>query len=295
MQLLARPNFFIVKISKAAQKERKGRQGSLFIVTGDKDEKRNLQCGEIFGIGSAAAELFPDAKVGQTLILHWLVESKEKDNKFWEDEEFNYYHVTAVECNGRPNEAYGVWDGEKIIPNPEYLFLEITQTESDIDLNKLTKETGIGVCRPMAETESGFLVFKEWKETRVEKEERMAKINNEIASLTKTKMSPGVAVGVARKEEELAIISNEINSKKIEFYVLAAISPLLNDEIEVSMGKRVEVGERVGCLNMATQTTIEFMGKEYIVCLSKHFYGTEYWIKSSIHNFKKKAAVETAA
>lgn len=283
MQLLARPNFFVVKINKDAQRTRKEKEGSLFIVTEDKDEKRNMQCGEIVSIGTVAAEVFPQAKIGHTLILHWLVESKEKQNKFWEDENYNYYHVTAIECHGRPNEAYGVWDGTKIIPNPEYIFLEVPHKP----VRASTPEEFIEAAT--TQTKGGLFIFDEWQVTRTDKEEQMAKINAEIQSLTKTKMSPGVAVGIARKEEELAIISNDINAKRIELYQVAAINPMFNEEIEYSMGRKVEIGDKVGFLNIATQTTLEFMGNEFIIALSKHFHCTEHWIKSSIENFKKIA------
>lgn len=290
MRFVINPDFFLVKIAKSEQVKRREKQGSLYIVVDEKDESRNTQAGEIVTIGKRAAEVFPQAKVGDTLLLHWMVESKQKNNCHWEDTEHKYYLATALESHGRPCEAYGILRDGEIIPNPEYIFLSTLSESSDMDLKSLSQETGIIVNRPVTTTKSGIIVFKEWKETRTDKEQKMKVIQAEIDSLTKTKMSPQLAVAIQRKEEELAIISNEINKQCILFYRAAALNPDFNEEVYQSMGHYIHPGEKVGMLNSACQTTIEVNGIEYIVALAKHFHCTEKWVKSSITAFKESIA-----
>lgn len=277
MQFVPNPNSIVVSINKVKQKEKKEKIGSLYVVTNEKDESRNMQQGEVVGFGSNLNHLFPQAKIGHTAILHWLVESRQRSYKIFEDENNNYYQVTACEFNGRANELYGVWDGEKIIPNPEYIFLE---KEKD--------------TRELKESESGILLYENWTETRKDKEDKMATINAEIQSLTKTKMSNQLAGGIREKEAELAKISNDINKQRIQFYKVAAINPDVAEEIENCFGHEFKIGDKVGFLNLATQTTVEFMGTEYIVALCNHLKCSEKWAKDAVTSHKK-AAVETAA
>lgn len=283
MQFVPRPNFFIVSINKKSQIEKKEKEGSLYVVIDSKNEGRNMQAGRIEAIGTNAADIFPQAKIGHTLILHWMVESKQKDNKFYEDEENNYYHVTATECNGRPNEAYAVWDGKKIIPNPEYIFLETTNKPNQ----GLTPDEYIDAATK--KSKGGIFLFDQWEETRADKEQKMAKLNKELESLLKTKMSNELKVGIQEKEAELAKISNDINKQYVEFYTVAAVNPFFNEEIEYSFGHSLNKGDRIGLLNIAAQTTVTFMGTEYIAALSKHVQVTEKWAKTSISKFKELA------
>jgi len=119
----------------------------------------------------------------------------------------------------------------------------------------------------------------------------MAKINAEIQSLTKSKMTEQLKKGIQEKENELASISNDINKKCVEFYTVAAINPDFNEEIELSFGHKLEPGDKVGVLNIACQTTVTFNDIEYIVALTKHIHCTHKWATEAI----KKAVVETTA
>lgn len=288
MKLLPRPNFFIVSINKEQQKKKKNQIGSLYVCTTDKDESRNMQSGTIVSIGSHAAEVFPQAKIGDTLLLHWWVESNQRNNKCYEDEENNYYFVTAIECLGRAIEAYGIWNGTEIVPNPEYIFLQVPNKGK----SNMTPDEYIDAATK--KTDSGLLIFDEWVETRAEKEQKMAKLNAEIQSLSKSKMNDHLKSGIKAKEEELSALSKSINRSCIEFHSIAAINPSMAEEIKECFGEEIRIGDKVGMLNQACQTTLDFNGKTYIVALSKHFHCTEKWVKDAVKSFKEKTAVETA-
>lgn len=288
LRFVPTPNYIIVRIDKAKQRQRKEKSGILHIITDNKNEARNMQFGEIVAIGANIPSIFPEVKIGTFAILHWMVESIKKDNKFFEDETFNYYMATVSEHNGKANETYGVWDGENIIPNPAYIFLETPASPK----RGLSPDEYISAATK--QTDGGLFMFEQWTETRTDKEEKMAKINAEIQSLTKSKMNHDLRNGIAAKEAELSSLSNGINKQCIEFYKVAAINPDMNNEIKECFGRKVEQGERVGALNAATKTTVEFMGIEYIVCLSKHVHAPEYWCSEAVNKYKK-ALVETSA
>lgn len=284
MQFIPHANFVTVRLNRAKQKERKEKEGSLFVVIDNNSEARNLQIGEIVGLGINVKHLFPQAKIGDTAILHWMVESKEKNNLVYQDETFNYYLATATECNGRVNEVYGIFDGENIIPSPEYIFLELphssvnTATTPDEYIEKATEKS-----------EGGLLLFKEWVETRTDKEQKMAKISANIQSLTKSKMNEGVKQGIKEKERELAEISEDINKQRVEFYRIAAINPDSKKQMSEIFEHEINIGDKIGVLNIACQTTITLNGTEYIVCLSKHIHCTHEWATKSIRRFKEMA------
>lgn len=267
MQLVPRPDFFIVSINKKAQLEKKEKEGSLYVVIDSKNESRNMQSGTIVAKGTNTDLYFPQAQIGHTLLLHWMVESKQKDNKFYEDDINNYYHVTATECNGRPNESYGIVTEDGIIPHPDYILLE-----KEID------------SREMKQVESGLFLFENWQETRTEKEQKMAKINEEIQHLTKTKMNEQLKDGISNKEKELATLSKDINKSKVQFYKVAAINPLFNELIAEGFGEKIKTGEQAGMLNQACQTTLDIDGKEYIIALTKHFWCPYKWCRDAVKN-----------
>ncbi len=284
MQLLPAPNYIIVRINKINQRNKKEKIGILHIVTDSKNEARNMQCGEVAGVGANVHDIFPQLKMGHLAILHWMVESIQKDNKIFEDETYNYYAATVSEHNGKANETYGIWDGESIIPNPAYIFLE----KPHVPKRGLSPEEYIE--KATKKTDSGLFLFEEWTETRTDKEEKMAKINAEIQSLAKTKRNDQLMKGIQSKEEELAKLSNEVNKQCIEFFKVAAINPDMNEEIQYSFGRKVHIGERVAALNAACKTTVEFNDVEYIVCLSKHIHCPEYWCLNAVSQYKIKEA-----
>lgn len=270
------PPYFFIRINKEKQSERKGKSnGGIIIPETIVYETRNMQQGEIVAIGQEAAEIFPQAKIGHTLITHWMTESKDKNQLIYADETYNYYVVTSCEHNGQANQSYAVWDGEHIIPHPDYVFLVKKDEE-----------------RQLTETKSGLLLFNNWEESRPETEARMNTLSAEIQSLSKSKMSDTVKKGIASKEQELNKLSNKINKKFVDFYEIAAINPDLSEYLGDVFGDAPKIGDKIGILNIATQTTVEFMGIEYITALSRHIHCTYQWAKDAVD--KTKTAVETA-
>lgn len=253
------PSFILIRIEKKQQQERKEKIGSLYFPVEYTFMQRGLQNGEIVSIGETAQKEFPEAKPGHILIVHHFLEGKKNDKGYEQflvhaDEDYKYYVVTALDHNGQKNMTYGIWNGEKIITHKEYILLEKEQvkseeTEGDI-YDKLTEKSS-----------SGLFLFKQWRQTRADKEARLAELKNQVQSLSKSTMTEAVRKGIEEKELEMNNISKDINSKRYQPYKIAAFNPSLNEWFDT----KIQHGEIIYMRNDACNTTVEILGKEYII------------------------------
>jgi co-chaperonin GroES (HSP10) len=247
---------------------------------------RGMQCGRIVAVGDRAADIFPEAQIGQTLLVHHFVESDEKSNCVDSDEQYNYYVVTCTYHNGQNNQTYGVFDGEKIIPHPDYLFLEAPPS-----LPALTPDEYLD--DQLQESKAGLFVFKQWKLDREAIVERIKELKGQIDQLTKPgmRMTREVSVAVREREQEMDRLSQQLNQKKMEIYTVAAINPDFAAEILSQTFFPVNPGDKVFMLNIACETKMEFNNKEYIVAKCQHFCAPYNWVIHAMGAAQKKEAI----
>lgn len=251
MKFIALPYYFIVKIDKTTQENRKEKIGSLILHHQHTFMQRNLQCGEITSIGHKANEIFPEAKVGDTLIFHHFVEGDEHgSNHVGADENSNYYYVTASNYNGHRNETYGIWNSYVIIPHKDFVFVEPKKEEHIANVESRTEKIG------------SLFVFTDWTESREEKEKKTEVLREEIKQLSKTTMNDQLKIGIEEKEREAEKITSNINKKEYLPYNVAYANP--------SLGAK----DIVYSLSAAALTEIEFMDKKYIVIDTKYIPAT---------------------
>lgn len=258
------PAFFLVRIEKKVQKERREKIGSLYVAPGYTFMTRNLQSGEIIAIGEKAHKEFPEANIGDTLLMHHFVEAQDDEKQYLvdEDDTYRYYTVTALSWNGRANETYGVWNGEKIITHQEFILLE-----KEKYIPPPTPDEYL--AQALQETESGLAIFKDWKNTREETESKMASIKSEIESLSKSGThKPHIQQGIAEKEMELNALSEKINKKTYLPYTIAALNPCLSEWFHTE----IKEGDVIYMMNYACNTEIEFNGIAYLIA-STRFIG----------------------
>ena len=233
---------------------------------------REIQAGQILGISEIAAKEFPEAKKGNILLHHYFVTGKEAEDAdggryhIYSDPYFNYYTVSSTSHNGRPNECYAVFNGEKIITNKEYIFLEVEPPP----FNNLTPEEFISKNTHVSK--GGVLVFKEWKISRKEKGERMQTLKFENQELARTPMNPEVKKKIEDNEKEMSLISADVNKPRYEPYTVAASNPTLDKHFK----QPVKKGDVVYMKNNACQTKIQFLEKEYIVAKVDNYIGMLY-------------------
>lgn len=253
------PPYFLIRISRAAQRAKREKIGIIHISPKETFMVYNVQYGEIMAVGKKAAEYFPEAKIGHTLICHHFVQDTSDheakvNHLVHQDETYNYYVVTAYEVPGKKNETFGVWDGEKIIPNKDYVFLEpekpaITWKTPDDYINSA-----------MQKTQSGLLIFNEWKDNKESKIQKMQKLKAEIGSLCKTGMSnPTARQMVINKEAELEKLSADINTRRYEPYTVVAAPKVLSE----MFGVPITAGKEIYIISNAAEMGIEVMGKNY--------------------------------
>jgi hypothetical protein len=268
------PPFFLIRIPKEAQRQRLEKIGILYYPPQFAFMKRGMQCGEIIMIGDSAHQYFPDAKVGDILINHHLVEGKATDNKrkvymIDEDQDWAYYVITGFCHNGERNMTFAVWNGGRIITNKDYIFLEpVPEPESempDFDINA----PGLGrvvTNMPFKQAANGIVTIKPRKLTR---EDLSAKMKENILEIKKLSrwlpiMREKVTPMIRGLEMENERLSKEINTVICESHVVAACNP------EFSRDHNTHPGDNIFILNIACYMTVEFMGKEYVIAESKY-------------------------
>lgn len=264
MHLKPNKNYFLVRILKAEQRERKDKIGSIVIPPALVFQTRNMQCGEIIGVGENCKKYFPEAQVGHILIFHHFVEHDGRLVK--SDENYNYYVVAGwewVTYQGEVNfnETYAIYDGEKIITHPDFIFLDVEPPAPSIPLEE--------TMSMLAEhKESGLQLFKEWRRTREDMQCSIDEGRKRIMSLSKSRMTPEIAREINKIEAEQAALGAEMHKKVYIPYNVAAE----NIEIAKTFDKKSIVNHTIFCMNRGCETRIEFMEKEYLIC-NKKFIG----------------------
>jgi hypothetical protein len=258
------PPYFLIKISRIKQQEKQQKIGSIIIPETERFMMYNIQAGEIVAIGRKANEYFPEAKIGDTLICHHFVQGENEqeareDHLIHQDETYNYYVVTCFDYNRKGNETYGIWDGGKIIPNKDYIFLE-----TEIKDEPKTPDEYINCA--IKKRESGIFTFSNWTESRESKAEKMRRLKSEIQQLSKSgAQKEHIAKGIKEREQELEQLSLVINAQSYQLYKIAAFNPILKE-----CYPDITIGHSVYILNIAAQTEIELNSKKYIVCKTSY-------------------------
>ncbi len=258
--------YFLVRTERVKEKEAKTKIGSLYVSEGEALMQYNLSSAEIVDISEKAASYFPEAKIGHQLLIHHFVidvneDASREDHLVHQDEIHNYYVVAAYEHNGKGTECYGVWDGEKIIPNKEFVFLQL----DTVAANDLPPEDAIDAA--LQKSETGLFLFKEWRESREDKEAKQARLKTEVESLSKSGThKQHIQQAIREKEIEMEAIGGDINKKKYQSYCVA----FANKELSEWFNREVSTGDTLAILNIAAQSKIKFNGIEYIVCKTKY-------------------------
>lgn len=261
MKLIALPHYFIVKIDKEKQNERREKIGRFYTHFNEIQMQRNMQNGEIIAIGEIAGSKFKDAKIGDILIFHHFVEGSDRDTSslIFSDDTFNYYNVTACEYNGRRNETYGVASNGKIIPHPDFIFIETAPKEVKLEdedyIEKHTKKEG------------SLILFTDWKESRDTKEERAKTLMTEVKNMSNTKRDD-VRRALEDKQREAEKITSSLSKKEYLPYKIDSYNSEMN-----GLSNKTDP-EFVYALNIASDLKVEYDGVEYAVINSKYCVAT---------------------
>lgn len=263
--------YFLIRIRREEESQRKEKIGNIILAPSQVFMTRNTQCGEIVAIGELAQKHFPEARIGHTLLVHHFVQGQNEtdareDHLVDQDGEYNYYVVSAYSFHRKNNETYAVWDGEKIIPNKDYIFLE---PEMVVD----PKSPDEYIEAALKKTDSGLLVFENWKDSRETQTEKIKSLKTEIDALCKSGThKPHVQKAIEQKEAEIKTLSANLNKRCYEPYTIAAFNPSLREDFKMEICK----GDEIWMSNISTQTEIEFNGSryrvakiDYIGCINK--------------------------
>lgn len=252
MEMQPLPAYFMVKVNKQDQHERRQKDGNWFNHPDHVFMQYEQQWGEVVSVGELAAKEFPEAVIGSTLIFHHFVTGKgemedDGDNIFFigEEEGFRYYVVPAtyIYSTGDKNLVYGAWNGSEIIPHKDYIFL---QPEPELS-------------NTVSVSENGLLTLNNWRESREESGDKMASMKRQVAEMTKTStVTNELTEGIQKKEAEMNAISKRINQKEYCTYDIANINPGLKSKFPKPFTK-------AGMLNMACHLKLSFRERIYVV------------------------------
>jgi hypothetical protein len=285
------PQYFLIKIGKEEQKEKKEKMGSLYFPSAYTYMRRELQWGTIEQIGTEAGQYFPQAEIGDFLLIHHMATGKKTDKGYNfflvdEDADFNYYIINGFEFNGDRNLVYGIAKGTEIIPSPDYIFLELEQVQPDSYVSS-----------------SGLTLVPEKKKTRAEWSEIMkknlARCKQLARNLPQNQLHEQIIMANARFKElyqysfqeikrleaENLQISKNINKKRYVTFKALFINPDWNEAVERSFGEKINPGEFVYMLNLACNTEVDILGKTYIVAENKYFSGSLNYMKQIVSEF----------
>ena len=245
MEYVAMSPYYLVRTKKEIEIDRKQKVGSLYMPSNLVYFSRNTQCGEIVSIGSLAHKYMPMAKIGDTLLMHHFVQGTlEKKNDrtslVFSDDAYNYYIVTGFDFNGNGNQTFGIFDGEKIITHPDFVFLDKEITEEEL-------------------TTSNFLVIPQInKLTNDAKQKRLVELKHQIKNLTSNRMTTEIRDAIIKKDKEREFITMSLHKKEYLEYKVAYSNPTQN------------IKNTVFALNIATNYMLEFQNKEYRIVERKY-------------------------
>lgn len=251
------PHYFIVKINKDTQSQRREKVGSLYLHFQEVFMQRNMQCGEIVAIGSEAKKIFPTAVAGDVVIFHHFVEGdSKKSNLLYSDNEYNYYFVTISDYNGHRNETYGVFKDNKVIPHPDFIFIksEVKEVKSYENQDEYIEQN--------TEKVGSLILFSNWSETREDKEAKASQLMIEIKNQTKSKnLTDSTKRALEIKQKEAEDITANLNRKEYKPYTLQYAHPSSN----ITEDKKM-----VYALSLAAQTELEFGELKYNIINTRY-------------------------
>ncbi len=265
-------NHLIIRIHKAEQSQRKEKMGSIYLHANYIWMTRNCQSGEIVSAHPGLFDVFPQARIGATAIIHHFVESVKEKHFLYEDADYNYYTMPFTQVPGKANALYGVYLDGVLTPHPDYIFLESKKALQ----SKLSISEGGGL----------FVVTENLSRSDIE--EKMVSLTQQIQNRAKAKMNDDRRKEILKRESEIDRLSQKINSRYIDYYTVASINPITNNNIRSAFGFGINPGERVCCSNFACLTEVEFNDKLYIMGLTKYLHFPEYWATASAANFTQE-------
>lgn len=284
MTLRPMPPFFIVRVPRKDIIDKREKIGNLYFPPSFVFMTRECQASQIVAIGDDAGAIFPEAKIGNILLHHHFVTGKEKENAdegryhIATDDSFNYYSVTVDSHEGRGNETYGIFNGKEIIPHREFIFLE---KEKNSDVPEQFKN------QTLRKSNGGLFIFNSYKESRAEFTEKNKRLQDRVKSLANLgEPTPEIMREIEKLEREMMDNSRKVNKKSYDPFTIAATNKILEDWF----GCPVNNGDTVYCLNIAAETTIDYMKKEYRVAKIQYIACPHNFLKSAIDQYRLKSA-----
>lgn len=285
--------YFLIRIGKVEQKDKKEKVGSLYFPSQFAFMRRELQYGEIISIGKGAQEFLPEASIGDFLLCHHFTTGKSTDKgynfyKVEQDDDYNYYVVNAYEIPGERPLCYGVYANGKLIPTPDYIFLELRNEDDGIHKS----ESGLYMVKQKQKSREEWSSILKKNMDRIKQLARNIPYNEQEYARMNKEIMKGALDQIKVLEAENLRISKMLNKKRYDLFKVLALNDkwhlslnTIDTGKEISFKEDIQPGDMVYMLDIACRTTIEAFGKEFVVAESKYFTGSLKLMQNVVRNF----------
>ncbi len=142
---------------------------------------------------------------------------------------------------------YAVWDGEKIVTAPDFIFASIIEEEQSIEDGKM--------C-----------IVKNYKESRGLVEQKLQDLQQQVKSLSRHLNEPAIKNKIIDLETEMQQLTAGLNKKRIKPFRIKWINNVIN--------KIVPEMPSIAWYNLIGEapTSISFNGEAYHILRMKHIY-----------------------
>lgn len=260
------PFYFLVRINKNEQREngeKISKDSPFFIPVSQVFNSRNMEHGEIVDIGDKMKDIYgwEGCKPGHTLIFHHTIETpQEKTAKryfLYEDSVYNYYVVDEMNVRG-------FYDGEKIVPHPNFVFLKNIPAFPNMD--DVDAATGNKVKK-----EGSIFLITNWEDSSQNIAQRSEKIKIRQEELAKNKRTPEIQLELERLQKEREQLNRKAQRKEYLPYRVAAA----NEYLCRDFGRHIGEDDVLFVFNKAAMYISNFKDKEYsyIIAMTEHIGG----------------------
>lgn len=206
-------DYFLVRIDKKAQDQKRSKLGSLYIPENFQDMVYNLQYGEVLDIGDRAAKKFPEVEIGDILIFHHHVEYKPRTDG---DATYSDHHLVEVLPNldelrtvDIAHEVFGVLksDTQTIIPYSKLVFCHEEFQPASFQMNA-----------------AGIYIVEEWSTSVEGYTEQLDELQLQVQTLRSTAQ---FKINIEENYKEIEVVNkliSELNKER------ARISKKMNEE-----------------------------------------------------------------
>lgn len=224
----------------------------------------NLQYGEIVDMGGKASRDFPEARIGDILLFHHLVEYKPRETT---DHVYNDWHLVHTDQSG---------DELRVVRQDSEVFGLIRPDEEELS-RRITPYRNVIFCHPDVrkasfQKKSGLWLPDAWKHSDEAIATELAELNNQMKELQMhTELSNATTDANYKKKEEIIGVIGRLQQERLQLtkkmhqkQLCEAVVLFFNPEMADHLGDCLLPGDRI-LVDQRTLYPLEIAGVRYML------------------------------